>query len=404
MSYLPGSLANRRRSSQSSGSASPIGVCLDTSSRLTFLQAEFARIATQQSAAASDAADGMTRLTAAAQVTHDESVRSSAAMELLQRLGVQAEVDTRAASNCMTDLSKAIEGTNQLVETLADRSTQIDNIVQAINEIAESTTLLAFNAKIEAARAGAAGGGFAVVADAVRELSVQTNEATAQIQALLVATVNDVGSSRTMIADAMRLARESTQLAASAADQMEQVQSHGTEVSVAMGVITDEMSRLTQASQDVNLRVQELAGAAAESSNTAHEIHQAARTVLGASVKLKSLVAKKMPVLRPVHERLLNHTEVVRGTTVHALSGTPAEIAQARREISILDRRIHRLCATARPSKKLTAFKELWRDYVVLRDEAISLAAAGDVAGAMAFTSQRNRPQYQLVRAHLLDW
>ncbi|NKB60216.1 MAG: HAMP domain-containing protein [Alphaproteobacteria bacterium] len=140
--------------------------------------------ATTVAAAAEEASANVQTVAAAA----DEL--SASIGEIGQQVSRSAEMSTRAVVTT--------NATNVKIKGLAEAAQRIGEVVSMINDIAEQTNLLALNATIEAARAGEAGKGFAVVASEVKSLASQTSKATediaSQVSSIQDATLESVDS------------------------------------------------------------------------------------------------------------------------------------------------------------------------------------------------------------------
>ncbi|WP_419204631.1 methyl-accepting chemotaxis protein [Pseudomonas syringae] len=169
---------------------------------------QLASTAEEMHAVTEDANKGMQRQNNEVEMAATAVTEMSAAVEEVARnASAASEAATRSNSSAVSGRARvdqtveaislmvgSVEVATQEVQGLAVMATDISKVLDVIRAIAEQTNLLALNAAIEAARAGEAGRGFAVVADEVRALAHRTQQSTSEIEQMISSIQKGTGA------------------------------------------------------------------------------------------------------------------------------------------------------------------------------------------------------------------
>ncbi|RIA21433.1 methyl-accepting chemotaxis protein [Ectopseudomonas oleovorans] len=228
----------------------------------------------QQQAQMSQIATAATQMAATAQSVAQSCEQAAVEAQQTREVALGSNQRSERTSASMRQLSSRLGDSAEALQQLREQTQQINRVVEVIKGIAEQTNLLALNAAIEAARAGEAGRGFAVVADEVRSLSKRTQDSTQEI----AQTVDDL----------QRVVGQSVALMESACKQADGDIGSVLAMSDDLQAIVDSVQRVTDRLAQIATAAEQQAATADEVSGNIQQVDQAAGQLLDGAQAVSS--------------------------------------------------------------------------------------------------------------------
>ena len=229
-----------------------------------------------------EASDGISA-SASAAVAHSELSKNSA---------VEGRATVQRAQEGISRMNDAVTGLTEDIGNLANHSKEIQNISSSIREIADQTNLLALNAAIEAARAGEAGRGFAVVADEVRKLAEKTASATREIEHVLARIHQRIGDAVAKSDNSLKEMEVSRKLSEATGSALDQIVGNIAGLTSEISNVADMASDQQTISTIVLDRIRENEENTDEAANRAQSCMTACKDLAGLAGELTAQVSR----------------------------------------------------------------------------------------------------------------
>lgn len=274
---------------QISGSATQLASAAE---ELNAVTDESARGLQQQNNEIEQAATAVTEMTSAVEEVARNAVSTSEASSEASRSAGDGRDLVMETVGAIERMSEDVQGTSKLITHLAEQSRDIGKVLDVIRGLADQTNLLALNAAIEAARAGEAGRGFAVVADEVRALAHRTQQSTSEIERMIGSIQGGTEEAVASMRTSTERAESTLNIAKGAGMALDTIAGAVAQINERNLVIASAAEEQAQVAREVDRNLVNINDLSVQSATGAHQTSAASAELSRLAVDLNGLVAR----------------------------------------------------------------------------------------------------------------